>query len=195
MIHALTKQPEYEEDMLKPIRRLKTIPIFQNKFGTLFNDHVVGPSEDEGYYLRWKWARHGVAIIPMKGNLIGLCLMYRYPIQASSIEIPRGGIDIGETIEAAAIRELREETGLIAESCQIVGEIYPDSGIIESAVSIVEAKIEENKIGISQTEPMESISQEIVWTSVADAKASIRCGKIKCAITIAAIALLNESVC
>jgi len=178
--------------MLKPIRRLKTIQVFQNKFGTLFNNLVVGSSEDEGYYLRWKWARPGVAVIPKRGNLIGFCLMYRYPIKASSLEIPRGGIDLGETIEVAAIRELREETGLIAESCQIIGEIYPDSGIIESAVSIVEAKIEETKISISQTEPMESISQEIVWTSVDDAKASIRCGKIKCAITIAALTLLNE---
>ncbi len=34
-------------------------------------------------------------------------------------ELPGGGIDPGETYVEAAIRELREETGIVAERCQV----------------------------------------------------------------------------
>ena len=37
-------------------------------------------------------------------------------------EFPKGGVDAGETLAEAALRELREETGLASESIRIVEE-------------------------------------------------------------------------
>jgi ADP-ribose pyrophosphatase len=53
-----------------------------------------------------------VAIVPVdaEGNVI-LVRQYRLPADESLLEIPAGGVDEEESIEAAAQRELREETG------------------------------------------------------------------------------------
>lgn len=40
---------------------------------------------------------------------------FRPPIDKVTIEVPAGLVDEGETAEQAAIRELREETGYMAE--------------------------------------------------------------------------------
>lgn len=42
-------------------------------------------------------------------------IQYRAPIDKVTIEVPAGLIDEGETVEEAAIRELKEETGYVAK--------------------------------------------------------------------------------
>lgn len=45
-------------------------------------------------------------------------LQYRAPIDKVTIEVPAGLIDEGETVEEAAIRELKEETGYVAKAVE-----------------------------------------------------------------------------
>jgi ADP-ribose pyrophosphatase len=48
-----------------------------------------------------------------------LVRQYRPPVRQYTLEFPAGLIDENETVEQAALRELREETGYIGEACRI----------------------------------------------------------------------------
>lgn len=57
-------------------------------------------------------------------NKLLMIRQYRYPVDAYIYELPAGLIDEGETPEQAAIREIREETGLNFQVDNEVDSIY-----------------------------------------------------------------------
>jgi 8-oxo-dGTP pyrophosphatase MutT (NUDIX family) len=176
-----------------PIRRKRTIEVFGSIYGSLYNDEVVSSTDIPGRYLRWKWSNPGVVVIPRCNDLIALIPTYRYPIGAVSWELPRGGRDPDESVEEAAIRELLEETGLVAASTTQLGAIYPDTGLIESAVSVVEARVNSSKAVKEQaTEAMESVASA-EWFTLAELRSAFADQRVQCAITIAAVTLISGS--
>jgi len=70
-----------------------------------------------------------VVVVPMPSpDEIVLVRQYRVPLGDYTWECCAGGIDPGETPEAAALRELREETGFRAESVRRLWAAYSAPG-------------------------------------------------------------------
>lgn len=67
----------------------------------------------------------GVSILPVddEGN-IWFVRQYRHPAEQLILEIPAGTLEPGESPEACAAREIREETGMAAGELTKLGELF-----------------------------------------------------------------------
>ncbi len=72
-----------------------------------------GTAGDERQY------RPGVGVILMN-SAHGVWVGRRYGVTAEAWQMPQGGIDEGESPEAAALRELEEETGVTPDLAEIL---------------------------------------------------------------------------
>lgn len=98
-------------------------------------DKVRTPSGKEAYR---ELAIHNgaVAIIPVTND--GFVIMerqYRYAHQREMLEIPAGKLDSKDEVPLlAAKRELREETGAVAEKYTYLGELIPTPAIVTEKI-------------------------------------------------------------
>jgi ADP-ribose pyrophosphatase len=62
------------------------------------------------------------------GNNILVVKQYRPAVDKITTELPSGYVDPGEAPEAAALRELEEETGYTGRNVRLAGVLNPDTG-------------------------------------------------------------------
>lgn len=73
-----------------------------------------------------------VVLAVTEDGRIPLVRQFRPAVEADVLELPSGAVDPGETPEAAARRELLEETGCEAGRIEPLGPLYTDSGRMET---------------------------------------------------------------
>lgn len=101
-------------------------------------DAVILPSGRKTIKGRFSWKTsidgpEGVATLPLlKDKRIVVCLKYKHAMRAWQIELPRGTRLYGESAVDAAKRELRNETGFLAESHLFLGSIAADSSSLNT---------------------------------------------------------------
>lgn len=100
--------------------------------------------EKEGtweYAVRNRGIEAAVVVAVDDGHIL-LVEQHRVPVGRACIELPAGliGDDAeGEELEAAAIRELEEETGYRAAAVERLGEFYSSPGMTSEAFTLVRA--------------------------------------------------------
>jgi len=69
-------------------------------------------------------------------NKMILTRQYRHPLRKLIYDLPAGGMEDGETLEQAALRELEEETGYTAEKLEWIGRFNWNPGNMSGTVEI-----------------------------------------------------------
>jgi 8-oxo-dGTP pyrophosphatase MutT (NUDIX family) len=97
--------------------------------------HPKTGKEGEFYYIDSRdWAL--VVARTTEGELV-LVRQFRWGADELSWEIPGGIIDAGEDPVTAGLRELKEETGYVAESGRLIGQCRPNPAILNNYAQIV----------------------------------------------------------
>jgi ADP-ribose pyrophosphatase len=97
---------------------------------------------------RWEYVSRtrnisAAVILAVHEGQVILVEQYRVPIGARCLELPAGLIgdeQEGEAVEAAAIRELEEETGYRAERMANLGRFYASSGMSSEGFTLLRAE-------------------------------------------------------
>lgn len=98
-------------------KTLTSKTVYENAWIEIQHREVINPAGNEGIYGVVKFKNKAIGIVPLDADgSIYLVGQYRYPLHEYSWEIPEGGGPLGEDTLDTARRELKEETGLVAES-------------------------------------------------------------------------------
>ena len=121
-------------------RTMKSEKIFDGKILSLRVDTVELPDKK---YSKREVVEHepAVAIVAAddEDNII-LIKQYRKAVDKIIYEIPAGCLEIGESPKEGAIRELKEETGYIADSIEYATEFFCSPGFCNEKIYIFMAK-------------------------------------------------------
>lgn len=121
--------------------------VAQDKYWLWINDPVKFPSGKYGVYGRFLWQQSlkgapGVAVMAvLPDGRIVLNRNYRHATRSWEYELPRGARGADETSEAAAVREVKEETGMVLDKISFLGNMTVDTGFTNSIVPIFMAKV------------------------------------------------------
>ncbi len=123
-------------------KRLDRKVVYQGMSYQLWLDRLLLPN---GVQMMREHLHHpgGVAVLAVDES--GRCAMvrqYRHPIEQITLEIPAGKLDKlpHETPLHAAHRELREETGFVAEQMISLGQVYPSPGLLDEVLYLFLAR-------------------------------------------------------
>ncbi|ELT89628.1 hypothetical protein CAPTEDRAFT_161037 [Capitella teleta] len=102
----------------------------------------------------------------LKYDCVVCVKQFRAPIRGNTLEFPAGLVDDNESVEEAALRELKEETGYSAHIKHVSPPTCLDPGIENCNVCIVTAEIdgddEINILPVSQPEDQEFIEVMLI---------------------------------
>lgn len=102
-----------------------------------------------------------VVILPwLEGERVCLLRNYRPSVGETLIELPAGTLEPPEPVEAAAVRELEEETGYRAGHWHRLAEFYPSPGIMNERMFLFLAS--RLTPGIRRPQPDERLEPLIV---------------------------------
>lgn len=111
--------------------------LYKSRFNTLVVDLIRGKN---GYFSYERViptaSGRGVVCVPVVEGKFLLMSQYRHPVRDTQLCFPRGFGEDGIASEDNAKKELFEETGLAAESCEFLGSLTADSGLIGSECDV-----------------------------------------------------------
>jgi 8-oxo-dGTP pyrophosphatase MutT (NUDIX family) len=163
--------------------------VYDNPWIRLREDQVFRPDGQSGVYGVVHFKNRAVGVLPVdERGRVWLVGQHRYPLNAYSWEIPEGGSPFAEAPEDTARRELREETGLVAASLELVATAHLSNSVSDEVAYIFRAT--DLTEGPSNPEGCERLEvRRVEWE---EAWSMLQRGEITDSMSV--IALMNEAV-
>lgn len=132
---------------------------FENSRIRVLDDEVVQPDGSVGPYTVIEERLGAVAVIAVDDNdRIALVRQHRYPIDATTLELPAGEVALGGDPIEQARRELVEETGILAGRLGVIGRVAPWPARVRRYCDVVLA----DQLSWSQLGPMAQDGDEAI---------------------------------
>lgn len=152
--------------------------IFKCSFMELVKQKVKLPDGNEAERDIVKHS-NGVCVIAFneKGNIL-MVEQFRKPFNRVFLELPAGKVDKEEILEKAALRELKEETGYLANKITYLGQIAPSPGFCDEVVYLYKAhELKKGETNFDHDEflnlneySLEEVKNMIIEGKITDAK-------------------------
>ena len=101
--------------------------VFTTPYFKLVGKHLAGAAEADPFYALDLPDYVSIVAQTADGDLV-LVRQFRPAVETVTLELPAGLVDAGDTPENTAKRELREETGFVAERVTLVSCMKTDTG-------------------------------------------------------------------
>ena len=163
--------------------------VYENPWIAVREDRVIRPDGLPGIYGVVSFKNKAIGVLPVEADgSVWLVGQHRYPLDLYSWEIPEGGGPTGEDPEVTALRELREETGLVAGRLELINRSHLSNSVSDEVAYLYRA----TKLthGPSDPEGTEQLrARRVDW---ATAWGMIRSGQITDSMSV--IALYHEAL-
>ena len=158
--------------------------IYQNAWIDVTEYDVLNPAGKPGIYGKVHFKNIAVGVVPitpdMHTYLVG---QYRFTIDAYSWEIPEGGCPESTDPLQTAIRELKEETGLVAAYYNELMRLHLSNSVSdELAIIYLATQLKQEDAAPEETEAL-----QIKKVSLSDAFGMVADGTITDAMSLAAL--------
>ena len=160
--------------------------IFENPWLTLHEDEVINPGGGLSHYGKINFKNIAIGIIPLdENNNTWLVGQYRYVTDCYSWEIPMGGGAFNLDPLVSAKRELKEETGLIANDWQELMKLHTSNSVTdERGLVYVARELTQGETEFEETEdliihklPLDEAIERVLSGEITDAVSV--CGLLK----------------
>ena len=171
-----------------PWRRVSRRVAYENPWIEILHDDVIRPDDKPGIYGVVHFRHLAIGVVPLDTATDRVLLVgqFRYTMNHYSWEIPEGGGDFDEFPEAAARRELAEETGYVGGEWRELCRAELSNSVTDEVTILFVA----TDLQAGQASPEGTEQLQVRWVPFDEVMAMIAGGEIADAMSILAIQAL-----